>query len=260
MIEIIGKNGSGKTFVANELGRRGYEKIVGYTTRPMRSKEINGFDYNFVSEEKFKNMIENGEFLEYKIRNGNYYGISKNGITNNSIITSGNSELISEKTGFDVCKIYLDVNLRKRYSRMTKRNPEDNLFERVHSENFSFLNDFKALFIENSNGDSSIIDYIESVIKDGIIPNELLLDNKLFLEKKVKEFESVNHVSSNFLLDFLEYEEYMLRRLTVMDNIDEKIDYYNDIADYIDKQKGKEDPLVKVLTYKKINNRRVGEK
>ena len=56
MIELIGKNGSGKTFIANELGKRGYEKVVGYTTRPMRENEINKVDYNFIKKREFQYM------------------------------------------------------------------------------------------------------------------------------------------------------------------------------------------------------------
>ena len=104
MIELIGKNGSGKTFIANELGNRGYEKVVGYTTRPMRENEIDKVDYNFITIREFENMLDNNQFIDYKIRNGNYYGISGNGITNSSIITSGNSNLIANATGYDVYK------------------------------------------------------------------------------------------------------------------------------------------------------------
>ena len=45
-------------------------------------------------------MLDNNQFIDYKVRNGNYYGISGNGITNSSIITSGNSNLIAKATGF----------------------------------------------------------------------------------------------------------------------------------------------------------------
>jgi len=238
MIEIIGKNGSGKTFIANELGKRGYEKVVGYTTRPMRENEIDKVDYNFITKREFEYMIHNDQFIDYKIRYDNYYGISKNGITNATIITSGNSNLIAKATGFDVYKIYLDANLGTRYARMVKRNPEDNLFDRIHSENFSFLNNFQALFIDNDIDNISIIDYIESVIKDGVISQTILKDNKQFIQKKVYEYELTDHKNLNIILDILEYEEYILRSLSLMNNgIDKEKTYYKLIKGYLDRLK-----------------------
>ena len=38
MIEIIGKNGAGKSFIANQLINHNFSKSVGYTTRMMRKK------------------------------------------------------------------------------------------------------------------------------------------------------------------------------------------------------------------------------
>lgn len=237
MIELIGKNASGKTFIANELGKRGYNKVIGYTTRPMRENEIDKVDYNFITKREFEYMLDNNQFIDYKIRNGNYYGISKNGITNTSIITSGNSDLIEKATGFDVYKIYLDANLKTRYTRMVKRNKEDNLFDRIHSENFSFLDNFQALFIDNNIDNTSIIDYIESVIKNGIISQNNLKDNKHFIQKKVNEYELTDHKSQNIILDILEYEEYILRNLSLMNNIDKEKMYYRLIREYLDKLK-----------------------
>ena len=55
MIEIIGKNGAGKSYLANKLYHLGFERNVGYTTRPIRDGEIDGIDYfftrnNFISK------------------------------------------------------------------------------------------------------------------------------------------------------------------------------------------------------------------
>lgn len=234
MIELIGKNGSGKTFIANELGKRGYNKIVGYTTRKMRENEVDKVDYNFITKDEFEKMIKMSEFIDYKVRHDNYYGISKNGITNNSIIVSGNSNAISASTGFDVYKLYLDVDMNTRFERMLKRNSDENLFERIHLENFSFLNDFKALFINNTSDDLSIIDYIESKIQYGIISDNDLIDNRLYMLYKIKEYESSIHNSQNFILDILEYEEYLLRKLSLGRYNDKKLVYYKAMRKYLD--------------------------
>ena len=50
---------------------------VSFTTRAARVGEIDGRDYFFVSEEKFKEMVEEGAFLEYARVHGNLYGTSR---------------------------------------------------------------------------------------------------------------------------------------------------------------------------------------
>lgn len=237
MIELIGKNGSGKTYIANELGKRGYEKIVGYTTRPMRKNETDKVDYNFIDKSEFENMIDSNQFIDYKIRNGNYYGISRNGLTNTSIITSGNSNTIARITGFPIYKIYLDASLSVRYARMIKRGPDDNIFDRLHSENFSFLNDFQALFISNDNDNITIVDYIEEVINCGIISEENLKNSKDFIYDKVIEYETQNYVEKNIIVDILAYEEYILRKLSLMNDVNMKDEYYRMIKNCLENLK-----------------------
>ena len=56
---------------------------VSFTTRPMRENEIEGIDYSFVDESKFKKMIEMDEFLEHATVFGNYYGTKRKIVSNN---------------------------------------------------------------------------------------------------------------------------------------------------------------------------------
>ena len=50
---------------------------VSFTTRPPREGEINGRDYFFISEAKFREMIDNGEFLEWAYVHANLYGTGR---------------------------------------------------------------------------------------------------------------------------------------------------------------------------------------
>jgi guanylate kinase len=47
---------------------------VSFTTRAPREGEVDGTHYFFVAEEKFRRMIEAGEFLEWALVHGNLYG------------------------------------------------------------------------------------------------------------------------------------------------------------------------------------------
>lgn len=51
---------------------------VSYTTRPMRTGEVHGQSYFFISKEEFLSMRERNEFLEWAEVHGNFYGTSKN--------------------------------------------------------------------------------------------------------------------------------------------------------------------------------------
>ncbi|GFQ76033.1 guanylate kinase [Trichonephila clavata] len=63
------------------------------TTRRPRSGEINGKDYFFVTEEKFHELCEAGQMLEYAKVFENFYGIPRNFIEQN--LSNGISVLLS---------------------------------------------------------------------------------------------------------------------------------------------------------------------
>ena len=77
---ITGPSGAGKTSILKRVMREveNLEFSVSYTTRPRRPGEVDGRDYFFVDEKRFKKMVEEGEFLEWAIVHGYYYGTSKN--------------------------------------------------------------------------------------------------------------------------------------------------------------------------------------
>ncbi|VDP22650.1 unnamed protein product [Onchocerca flexuosa] len=78
-IVISGPSGGGKSTViskAMEAYPNAFAFAVSHTTRKSRPGEIDGKSYWFVTEKKFKEMIENNEFLEYATFGGNMYGTS----------------------------------------------------------------------------------------------------------------------------------------------------------------------------------------
>lgn len=83
LVVISGPSGVGKGTVRRalfELPNHEFEYSISYTTRPMRKGEVDGEDYHFVSKEKFEEMIENDEFLEWAEFVGHYYGTPKEAI------------------------------------------------------------------------------------------------------------------------------------------------------------------------------------
>lgn len=76
LIVISGPSGVGKGTVVRALLERDPQLRVSVsaTTRPMRPNEIDGVHYNFISHEKFEEMIAQDLFLEHAQYVGNYYG------------------------------------------------------------------------------------------------------------------------------------------------------------------------------------------
>ena len=73
---ISGPSGAGKSTLVEQLLKRlnNVYFSVSATTREPRRGEREGKDYIFVSHDRFREMIDRGELLEYAEYVGNYYG------------------------------------------------------------------------------------------------------------------------------------------------------------------------------------------
>ena len=79
LIVLSGPSGCGKASVVERL--REYNDnfwvSISCTSRKPRIGEEDGITYYFISEEEFKEKIDNDELIEYNYYNGNYYGTPK---------------------------------------------------------------------------------------------------------------------------------------------------------------------------------------
>ena len=84
MIVLSSPSGAGKTTLVNLLSKlNNFEISISHTTRQPRINEVQDKDYFFVSEEKFKRLIKNQEFLEYAKVFNNYYGTTRTPVIDN---------------------------------------------------------------------------------------------------------------------------------------------------------------------------------
>jgi len=76
LIVISAPSGTGKGTVIGELLKLRPEFVfsVSATTRSPRPGEKDGVDYHFLTQDRFREMISNDEFLEYAQYVGEYYG------------------------------------------------------------------------------------------------------------------------------------------------------------------------------------------
>lgn len=81
---VTGPSGVGKTTIIKKILSRNQnlEFSVSFTTRKIRENEVEGVDYFFIEDDRFKAIIESGDFLEYAKVHGNYYGTSKRYVIN----------------------------------------------------------------------------------------------------------------------------------------------------------------------------------
>ena len=73
---LAAASGAGKTTLSRLLRQRvdRLELSISFTTRAPRGTEQNGVDYHFVSDDQFRDKIDNGDFIEWAEVHGNLYG------------------------------------------------------------------------------------------------------------------------------------------------------------------------------------------
>jgi len=76
LIILSGLSGVGKDAVLSRLKHSKFplEFITTVTTRPPRPDEKNGVHYHFISEERFQEMVDRRELLEWATVYGHHYG------------------------------------------------------------------------------------------------------------------------------------------------------------------------------------------
>jgi len=76
---VSAPSGAGKTTICKKIMEvmDNVKTSVSYTTRSPRQGEVEGEDYSFISEKKFRGMIRKCEFAEWAEVHGNLYGTSQ---------------------------------------------------------------------------------------------------------------------------------------------------------------------------------------
>ena len=151
MIILSSPSGVGKTTLTKKIQQKNqsFKISVSHTTRAPRSNEIDGVDYYFVSEDKFKELIKNNEFYEHAKIFGNYYGTLKKTVDqaklNNDILFDidwQGTKQLSKFKNLNLIKIYLIThNKNELKKRLIARN--QNSIDEIDKRFNSFDEDTK---------------------------------------------------------------------------------------------------------------------
>ena len=157
MIAILGDSCAGKTSIERELTKLWFNRIISYTTRPIRQSEIQDVDYHFINDNDFQLMLKNDQLAEHTIYNGWCYGIAKEDCINDSIVVVEpvGYRMLKRNNNLNIVSFYIKVEERERVVRMMERG--DNVmesFRRIISDQGSFngIENEVDYIIENQRG------------------------------------------------------------------------------------------------------------
>ena len=79
LVILSGVSGAGKDTIKKELLKRMEDVVTlpSFTSRERRPIEEEGVQYHFITKEAFEEKIKKGDFYEYDVHHGNYYGTSR---------------------------------------------------------------------------------------------------------------------------------------------------------------------------------------
>ena len=151
-IIIVGPAASGKDFLRQKFKERGFTLDVSYTTRPPREGEIDGVDYNFISEREFIDKFY--DFYEQAQHGPYFYGTGQFEWDTRDVFimeTHGISEIIPEDRK-NCFIIYLNPPRIVRQQRLRELRGWDNetIAHRTQMDNEKFK-DFKDFDIKIDN-------------------------------------------------------------------------------------------------------------
>jgi guanylate kinase len=184
MIILSSPSGAGKTTLVKKLSKLdNYEISISHTTRQPRINETEDEDYFFVSEEEFKRLIKNEEFLEYAKVFNNFYGTTRTPVIDKlnknknvlfDIDWQGADQIKNKKLDYKLISFFiLPPSKEILFERLSNRHMKDKLvaeermkqFERdvLHWINYDYVvinDDLESCFLKINN-------LIEAEISDG---------------------------------------------------------------------------------------------
>jgi len=149
MIILSSPSGAGKTTLVGLLSQNpDFEISVSHTTRKPRQNEIQNKDYYFVSEDEFKRLIGNEEFLEYAKVFDNLYGTTRTPVIEKldkgknilfDIDWQGADQIKNKKLDYKLITFFiLPPSKEVLFQRLSDRHKEDNTMVKERMDQFKY--------------------------------------------------------------------------------------------------------------------------
>lgn len=177
VIVISSPSGGGKGTVIAELLKRNKNLwlSVSTTSREIRTNDIPGVTYNFISKEEFEEKIKENYFLEYTNYVGNYYGTPKaplkeklaQGIDVILEIEIEGASNIKKLLPESIFIFIMPPSIKTLVKRLKKRNTDSNakLLERFH-KTYKEINEVtKYNYVVVNDILEDTVDKVEAIIK-----------------------------------------------------------------------------------------------
>jgi guanylate kinase len=170
MIVLIGPSATGKTVCEREMEKRGFKRIISYTTRPIRQNEEEDVDYHYITLGEFNEKEKENFWAEKTIYRGWKYGIAKDDCIDNAIAVVETFGFLNLKkiNNLKITSFFIKTSDRTRLIRMAQRGDDINeIIRRLFSDQGSFacIDQEVDYIIENEN--RSINETVNEII--GII-------------------------------------------------------------------------------------------
>ncbi len=147
MVILSSPSGAGKTTLVKLIAKKNnFYVSVSHTTRKPRPNEAGGKDYFFVTDEEFKRLIKNQEFLEYAKVFENYYGTSRTPVIQNleknknvifDIDWQGADQIKNKKMDYKLITFFiLPPSKKVLFERLSNRDMKDKLIAEERMKQF----------------------------------------------------------------------------------------------------------------------------
>ena len=193
MVILSSPSGAGKTTLVKLLSKRkNFYISISHTTRKPRPTEADGKDYFFVTDQEFKRLIKNQEFLEYAKVFDNYYGTSRTPVIQNleknqnvifDIDWQGADQIKNKKMDYKLITFFiLPPSKKVLFERLSNRDMKDKLIADERMKKF----------------DRDVLHWINY---DYVVINDNLDDCFLKIQKLIDA--EVNNGSKDYDKDFI---------------------------------------------------------
>ncbi len=182
ILAVSAPSGTGKTTIVKQILKDFPDLVfsISATTRSKRSEETNGKEYFFITEEEFKEKINNEEFVEWERFYDYYYGTYKSFLEEN--IQQGKSVLLE-------IDVYGALNVKRIYpgAKLIFIYPPsyDELVNRLMNRKTESEEDFKKR-IERAKMELSLKDKFDYFVENKDL-KKAILETKSIINNIIKE-------------------------------------------------------------------------